>query len=40
MLDMTPARLSAQRLPLLLGSADDVAELLSYGGVQQGGREV
>ena len=35
-LDIPPAALH-QRLPLFLGSADDISELVSYGDVQQGG---
>lgn len=35
-LDIPPAALH-QRLPLFLGSRDDIAELESYGDVQQGG---
>lgn len=35
-LGIAPSRLH-ERLPLFLGSADDIAELESYGDVQQGG---
>ena len=35
-LDITPTQLH-QRLPLFLGSPDDIAELESYGDVQQTG---
>lgn len=33
-LDIAPEKLH-QRLPLFLGSPDDIAELEGYGGVQQ-----
>jgi fructose-1,6-bisphosphatase I len=35
-LEIPPEKLH-QRLPLFLGSAEDIAELESYGDVQQGG---
>ena len=36
-LDIAPTSLH-QRLPLFLGSNDDIEELVSYGDVQQGGK--
>ena len=37
-LDIRPEALH-QRLPLFLGSHDDIAELCSYGDVQQTGKQ-
>lgn len=37
-LDIRPEALH-QRLPLFLGSRDDIAELCSYGDVQQTGKQ-
>lgn len=38
MLGIPPAQLH-QRLPLFMGSAEDIAELESYGDVQQGAKK-